>query len=131
MGRSVIALLDTCALLWYTLEPDALSLKAQRTLAAAESIVVCSVSVWEIGVKTIRKKLDLGMSFEDYVELVSRASDFSLQPIDYRLWAQTALLSWKHRDPADRLIVACAQQLRATIVTDDQVIKDFYPDVAF
>jgi PIN domain nuclease of toxin-antitoxin system len=127
----MIALLDTCALLWYTLEPDSLSLKAQRTLAAAESIIVCSVSVWEIGIKTIRNKLELGTTFEDYVERIARAADFVLEPIDYRLWTQSVLLPWKHRDPADRLIVARAQQLDATIVTDDQVIKKFYAKVAF
>ncbi len=124
-------LLDTCALLWYTLQPDGLSPKAQKAIAEADGIVVCAVSVWEIGIKTVRGKLDLGTSFDDYVERLSRVSDFTIEPVDHRTWARSVMLDWAHRDPADRLIVAMAEQLDAAIISDDEVIKSFYPRTVF
>jgi PIN domain nuclease of toxin-antitoxin system len=42
------------------------------------------------------------------------------------MWAKSVLLPWEHRDPADRVIVALAQDLDATIITADDEIAKFY-----
>ena len=122
----MIVVLDTCALLWLTLEPEALSGKAHRAISSAERVLASAISIWEIGVKAKRKRLDLGATFTDYANRVAAASDIELLPIDPKLLVQTVELDWDHRDPADRIIVSLARGLDATIVTDDKAIKDFY-----
>ena len=131
MAGEVNVVLDTCVLLWYTLEPDVLSLKAQRLIAGADRLVVCAVSVWEIGIKSQKKKLDLGISFEDYVDRISQAADLHMHAVDHRLWARSVLLDWSNRDPADRLIVTLAKDLQAPIVSDDDWMKEYYKRTVF
>jgi PIN domain nuclease of toxin-antitoxin system len=35
-------------------------------------------------------------------------------------------LAWDHRDPADRLIVATAEDLALPLITRDRIIQGFY-----
>lgn len=123
--------LDTCALLWLTCDPSQLSKKANRSIARAEKLVVASISIWEIGVKAKKRKLDLGVDFDEYVERVSRAEELEIVPVDHRLWAASIGLAWSHRDPADRVIVALAQRRDLSIVTDDSTMRSFYRRAIF
>lgn len=118
--------LDTCALLWYTIDPSELSLSAHKNISSSEEVLVSAISVWEVGIKTVRGRLNIGMSFQEYVELISKASDFQIVPVDHLLWAESVLLDWEHRDPADRVIVALAKRNQAKIISDDSEIKKFY-----
>ena len=118
--------LDTCALLWFTLDPIELTPGAHKAIAAADAVLVPSIAVWEIGIKTKRGKLDLGCSYSDYVRRIGQAADLRLVAIDQQLWAESVLLDWEHRDPADRVVVALAARERARIVTDDRAIAEFY-----
>lgn len=120
--------LDTCSLLWLTLDPSQLSQRAHRALAASEIILVSAISVWEIGIKATRKKLDLGTNFIDFVERLSGATDIEVVPVDHNLFAKSVLLDWAHRDPADRIIVSLAIMHKAKLLTDDLTIKDYYRD---
>lgn len=122
-------LLDTCALLWFTLDPSELSGPAQKAISKAERLIVSSISIWEIGIKATRKKLNLGIDFKEYVSRLDRASELDIHSIDHHIWTESILLEWNHRDPADRVIVATAKQLNLKIVTDDSVVKDFYKNV--
>ena len=47
---------------------------------------------------------------------------------DVGLWLDSVRLPWSHRDPVDRLVVALAQRLAATIVTTDRRMGGFYAD---
>ncbi len=118
--------LDTCALLWLTLDPSSLSPRAHKAISKADNLTISSISVWEVGVKWKNGKIDLGTNYEDYILRVTSCSDFELLAVDARMWAKSVLLPWKHRDPADRVIVALAQDLDATILTADDQIAKFY-----
>ena len=122
----MIVVLDTCAVLWLTLEPESLSLKAHKAIATADELIVSSISIWEIGLKATRNKIDLGTHFEDYVERLSMSSEIQILPVDHKMWMNSVLLDWKHRDPADRVIVALAEQFKAKLITDDVDINKFY-----
>ena len=126
MGRAVNLVLDTCALLWLTLDPSSLSPRAHKAISEADHLTISSISVWEVGVKWKSGKIDLGTNYEDYISRVTSCSDFVLMAVDARMWAKSILLPWEHRDPADRVIVALAQDLDATIITADKEIAKFY-----
>jgi PIN domain nuclease of toxin-antitoxin system len=129
MAREVI--LDTCAVLWLTLDPEQLSSKAHKTISQASQLLASSISVWEIGVKALRGRLDLGCSFEEYASRLQQSLEIEIVPVDSDNWIRAVLLHWEHRDPADRVIVALAQRLSGTIVTDDKTIRSYYKQVSF
>lgn len=60
--------LDTSALLFWTLDPPLLSPRAGEAIAQADQILVSSISIWEIGVKVKRDKLVLPIAVRDYAE---------------------------------------------------------------
>lgn len=127
MGGIVI-LLDTCALIWWTLDPKKLSSKATEACQKMERNegIISSISIWEIGIKIKNNKLDIGMSIEKYTELLSMLGYLKIIPVDEKIWMRNLSLNWKHLDPADRTIVATAMIHRASIVTADEQIQHFY-----
>ena len=60
--------LDTSALLYWTLDPVRLSSKAEQAIVQAERIVISSISVWEIALKIKRQKLIIPLPINDYVD---------------------------------------------------------------
>ncbi len=124
--------LDTCALIWWSLDRDQLSLSAQKTCEDMETDkngLVASISIWEIAIKIKNRKLDLGVCLDIYLEKLQQSDVISIIPIDENLWLKSVDLEWKHKDTADRIIVALAQQYHALIITKDQKIREFYPSV--
>ncbi|MGY6528752.1 MAG: type II toxin-antitoxin system VapC family toxin [Cyanobacterium sp.] len=121
--------LDTCALIWWSLDPECLSTNAQSAcekMEKAKNGLVASISLWEIALKVKRKKLDLGINLDVYINTLMRSDVVSIIPIDVSLWVNSVQLNWEHKDPADRVIVALADKYQAELITKDTVIKDFY-----
>ncbi|MFM8006829.1 MAG: PIN domain nuclease, partial [Dolichospermum sp.] len=68
--------LDTCALIWWSLDPEQLSLLAQKACEQMEKDkngLVASISIWEIAIKIKNKKLDLGISLEIYIKRLQQS----------------------------------------------------------
>ena len=122
-------LFDTCALLRATLSPDALT-ENERDIAFAAlengTAAVSSISFWEIGIKIKRKKLDIRMNLDTFIEKIHQFNGFEIIPVDERIWAKNISLNWSHRDPADRTIVATAMLRELPILTRDSIIREFY-----
>jgi PIN domain nuclease of toxin-antitoxin system len=132
MGRNMSVVLDTCALIWWSLDPQKLSPIAQETcqqMDKEKNGLVASISIWEIAIKIKNKRLDLGISLDTYVEALKQSDVIRIVAIDENLWLKSVGLEWNHRDPADRVIVALAKQYQASLVTADRFIADFYPSV--
>jgi PIN domain nuclease of toxin-antitoxin system len=132
MGRIVKIVLDTCALIWWSLDPVKLSEAAKdacNQMERDENALVPSIAIWEIAIKIKNKKLDLGVDLNDYLETLKKSSVVSIVPIDEDLWLESVKLEWNHRDPADRIVVALARTQQASIITADKEIRAFYPEV--
>jgi PIN domain nuclease of toxin-antitoxin system len=124
-------LFDTCALLWSTLDPFSLTERERGIAFAAfeeNRAFVSSISFWEIGIKIKRKKLDIGMTLEEYIRKIHAFNGLEIIPVDERIWLENLLLDWDHRDPADRTIVATARLRGIPILTKDVYIRRFYPN---
>lgn len=117
--------LDTHALLWWALDPDQLSPRATETLAAMERDggYASSISIWELGTKVKRGKLELGISIEELVRRIERSAAVELVPVDTTIWLRSVALPWDHRDPADRVIVSTALAKGVPLLTKDDVIR--------
>ena len=125
-------ILDTCALIWWSLDPEKLS--ADATLACHEmelekSGLVPSIVIWEIALKVKNKKLDLGIHLEEYLSALKKSDVIRIVAIDEDMWFKSVQLDWSHRDPVDRVVVALAKSYRASIITSDREIRDYYSEV--
>jgi len=120
--------LDTCALLWWTLEPRSLSARASKACARIETEggIISAISIWEAGLKAKRGDLDLGTTINNYANRVKKISGLQIAAVDEKNWIESLELEWPHRDPADRVIVALASAYHCGLVTKDQMIRDFY-----
>jgi PIN domain nuclease of toxin-antitoxin system len=121
------AVLDTSALIYWTLDPTKLTPAAQTALQQATHLIVSSISIWEIGIKVQKGSLQLPLPVDRYARQLQRVQGVEIVAIDLDTWLANLALIWAHRDPADRTIVATAVRLNAPLITPDQTIRAFYP----
>lgn len=120
-------LLDTHALLWWALDPDRLSSAAAASLQAMERRggFASATSIWELGIKIQRGKLDLGISIAEFARRIEKSGIIELVPVTTATWLRSLELAWDHRDPADRVIVATAILKDVPLLTADTEIHRF------
>lgn len=118
--------LDTSALIYWTLDPARLTPAAANVIAQATRIVASSISIWEISIKVERGKLSIPLTIEKYAQQLQRVRSVELLPVDTGIWLANLSLNWAHRDPADRTIVATAAVLGAPLIASDRMIRAFY-----
>jgi PIN domain nuclease of toxin-antitoxin system len=121
-----MVVLDTSALIYWTLDPARLSKKAEKSITVADAIVISSISIWEIGIKVKRKRLAIPLPLETYVEKLKKVDRVEVMAVSEEVWMKNLELAWGHRDPADRTIVATAMLMDSPLVTSDRVIRRFY-----
>ena len=121
-----MVVLDTSALIYWTLDPLRLSLTVRQAIENADRLVVSSISIWEIGIKVKRGRLEIPISMEEYADQLVQLDKLDILPVDLRSWLGNLSLNWEHKDPADRTIMATAQILDALLVTSDKKIAHFY-----
>lgn len=132
MGSIVKIVLDTCALIWWSLDPERLSQKAKAACHQMErdqNGLVPSIAIWEISIKIKNQKLDLGVNLHEYLATLKKSSVVQIVSIDENIWLESVQLKWSHRDPVDRVVVALARSYQAAIMTADKEIADFYSEV--
>lgn len=119
--------LDTHALLWWALDPDQLSHNARDVLGDMERQggFASAISIWEIGVKAKRGKLELPIGVEELARRIALGGVVELVPVDTSVWLRSLALPWAHADPADRVIVATALLRNVPLLTKDSVIRKF------
>lgn len=119
--------LDTHALLWWTLAPEQLSPEARRIVGEMEihGGFASAISIWEIGIKCQRRKLDLPLSVDEFTRRLERGGVVELVPVDTEIWLRSLALPWSHSDPADRIIVATALSKGVPLLTKDHAIRSF------
>ncbi len=114
------AVLDTCALLHWSLSDY-----APPTDVLADDLLICAVSWCEIAWKHRLGSLALPGGYHGWQGLVDRLGLRTIA-VDRQLFLAAVFLDWEHRDPADRLIVAAAQQQGADLITCDRSMQGYY-----
>ncbi|MBW4563178.1 MAG: type II toxin-antitoxin system VapC family toxin [Mojavia pulchra JT2-VF2] len=124
--------LDTCALIWWSLDPARLSQRAKEAgneMEKDKNGLAPSIAIWEIAIKIKNQKLDLGVNLNEYVAALKNSSVVQIVAIDENIWMESVKLEWGHQDPVDRVVVALAKSNQAAIITADKQITDFYTQV--
>jgi PIN domain nuclease of toxin-antitoxin system len=80
--------------------------------------VLSIASLWEINIKLILGKLELGMSFPEFVQILSGL-------VEPQHLVKLMELPFHHRDPFDRLIAAQALSEQMTLFTQDAAFRPY------
>jgi PIN domain nuclease of toxin-antitoxin system len=119
-------LLDTHAVIWL-FEDMPLAPKAMSTIEAAYrdgiALLVSPITAWEIGQLVSRNRI--GLSAPPHRWFARVLATPGIQPADMSpdiLIASSYLPGRPPRDPADRVLLATARDLAATLVTRDRAI---------
>lgn len=124
--------LDTHALVWWVADTARLGAKARRLIDGAvkegERLAVSSISVWEIGMLVARGRLELTMDVQTWIASVQALPQLTFIAVDNAIALRAVhLADFSERDPADRMIVATALGLNATLVTADKRLRGYRP----
>ncbi len=124
--------LDTHAWLWWASDQDRIPSRARRmiqsTTHAGDPIHISSISTWEVAMLVEHGRLELTLDVAEWIAQAEAVPSFEFVPVDNRIALRAVgLPGFPHRDPADRLIVATALGLGATLVTGDQRLRRYRP----
>lgn len=114
-------LLDTHAYVWAVTAPGRLSNEAATAIAdRSNTLLLSAACVWEMAVKHRAGKWpEAEPLLRQHDDLANRLGA-QARPITAADAVRAGELSWRHRDPFDRMIAAQAFQSHATLVTKDE-----------
>lgn len=122
------ALLDTHVLIWWLQGDGPLSPAQRRVLDAADGnspLRVSDISLWEVATLYGLGRIRLTLPLREWLEKAAAPPLVRRYGISPAIAAEVAALpDWFHRDPADRILVATARILGATLLTQDRHIAE-------
>lgn len=118
-------LLDTHVFLWLQMEPDRLRSHAELLEDLDNELLVSTVVAWEISIKFQTGRLELPEHPQVYVPERMRAIKAVSIPVEQKHALAVASLPPLHHDPFDRMLVAQARLLGASILTADAAIAAY------
>ena len=122
-------LLDTHAWIWFLSDPELLSPTARKLIDKAvhkNSVYVSSISVWEMALLVVKKRLVLKLDLGDWISKAESLNFFQFLPVDNAIALQSVNLPPPlHSDPADRIIIASALALNVPLITKDEKILNY------
>ena len=121
--------LDTHTLVWWVTGDPTLSKKAKNAIEQAQdggTIIVSSISAWEIALLVERERLLLSMDVRSWLAIVAEIESVQFLPVDIDIALNSVDLPGEfHKDPADRMIVATARKLAMPLVTKDEKMRAY------
>jgi PIN domain nuclease of toxin-antitoxin system len=125
-------LLDTHAAIWIV-EDQPIAARATEAMAAAyragSTVFVSAISGWEIGLLVSRNRLSVVARPERWFQRLLTVPGVQLADLTPDiLIASSFLPGTPPRDPADRIILATARDLGATLITRDRLLLEYGED---
>lgn len=121
--------LDTHAWVWWVTGDRRLSRRATDTIRAAaeaDTLLLSTISIWEVAKKVEKRQLVLDRSVRDWLhEAIARPGMTLAEMTPTILIHSCDLPQPFHGDPADQIIVATARQQRAAVVTKDDRMRRY------
>jgi PIN domain nuclease of toxin-antitoxin system len=129
MSETAPLLLDTHAAVWIT---EGLPLASGATEAidavyrAGSTIFVSAISAWEVGLLVARNRIGLSARPERWFQKVLAIPGVKLAELTADILIESSFLPGDPpRDPADRIIIATARDIGATLVTRDRLLLKY------
>ena len=123
-----MTLLDTHAWIWHLTAPRELSDTAQAAIERARrqrAALVSAISVWELFMLVKKGRLELTITPHALLRRAERLSYLRFVAVDQHMARRSVELPDIHGDPADRLIVATAQELDCPLISKDRRLRRY------
>jgi PIN domain nuclease of toxin-antitoxin system len=119
--------LDTHVWVWWLTPGSPLKPSEREALdrtAENHELHLSAISLWEAQMLHAKRRLDLPVSFADWIARAADPRMISVLPLDVAvILAAESLPPSFHGDPADRLIVATARAHSMPLATHDAAIR--------
>jgi PIN domain nuclease of toxin-antitoxin system len=130
VDRKHALLLDTHIWIWYVEgETTQFSRRIEQPIEAAVQrgdVVISAISVWEVALLEATRRIDLSVDVRAWVARALTFPGVNLKGLAPSIAIESTRLPGElHRDPADRILIATARLLGATLVTRDERILDY------
>lgn len=129
MNSSYGLLLDTHAWIWLMLGDKSLSqeLVEQIELSAQQSLLYLSaISVWELAMLVSKGRVQLKQDVLQWTKSALNVPGLQCIPLSPEIMIESSRLPGEcHGDPADRMIIATARHLGASLLTRDEKIQAY------
>jgi len=116
--------LDTHILVWLLSDPNRISDRVHAAIqqaADADLLFVSTITPWEIAMLTAKGRLRLNRDVAEWLDAALSLPGIHLEPLSPAISVAATRLPWEaHPDPADRILLATARHLDATLVTADE-----------
>ncbi len=124
--------LDTHTWIWFISKPEVLSKRAKKAVSAAveeKSVLISSISAWEVALLVKQKRLTLSLDVTDWIAKSEGLPFIQFIEISNSIAVKSVNLPQPlHPDPADRIIIATALSAGVPLVTKDKKLLN-YPHV--
>lgn len=120
--------LDTHAWLWWQSRPGELSRAAARVIGAADTVGVCTVSLFELVNLAETGRIRVGMPVRRWATLALSRPEVQVVDLTASIALDAAQLRFGG-DPFDRIIYATARAADAQLVTRDERMLAFDPQL--
>ena len=118
-------LLDTHIWIWSDLEPWRLTSDITRILSDTENELWLSpISVWELIVHVEKKRITLEKDVLTWIAASKQELSLREAPMSWAVAEELRFVVLRHRDPADRFLVATARVQDLTLVTADRTLME-------
>jgi PIN domain nuclease of toxin-antitoxin system len=123
-------LLDTHIVLWLDSGDAHLRPETRATLEtcwrAGGTLLVSAVTAWEIALLSDLRRIKLDLPAADWIERFLGRPGVEAVPLSWRATCGAyGLKDLEHRDPADRMLIATAIELKCPLVSYDKRITEF------
>ena len=125
---SPLILLDTHVWYWVVQGDERIpaDLTVVEKAARDHRLMLSAVSLWEIGMLHAKGRISLELDCLTWIQRALIASNIGLAPLSPEIAVESTHLPERfHGDPADRMIVASARILKATLVTKDAAMLEY------
>jgi PIN domain nuclease of toxin-antitoxin system len=123
-----VILLDTHSWVWIAAQSEKLSRKALDAYYRAretQAVYISAISVWEVFLLSKKGRIHLPDSPALLLANTEQDDAVSIVPIDARIARRAVELPDIHRDPADRMILATAQEMGARLISKDERLSEY------
>jgi PIN domain nuclease of toxin-antitoxin system len=127
-ARRELLLLDTHVLAWRVLSDPRLGKRTEQLIriASRESrLLVSAITPWEVALLVSKKRINLYRDVMEWVHDALAMPGVTLVGLEPEIAVASTRLPFEiHPDPADRILVATARHLGATLVTADRALLE-------
>jgi len=127
-ARSEFLLLDTHTVVWLVFGDRRLGERTEALIqrgAENNRLLVSAITPWEVALLVSKKRIDLQRDVMEWIRAALVLPGLHLAPLDPEIAVASTRFPFEmHADPADRILVATARHLGASLVTADALLLD-------